>query len=56
MSGQTYQSAADCPLGEAHGWASTHHNADDVRCCDFCGFPVEDAPEQGSHTGEGEPR
>lgn len=37
----TYKSAADCPLGDAHGDASTHGNAKGVRCCDWCGFPVE---------------
>lgn len=40
MTNATYQSAADCPLGEAHGIASTHGNANDETCCDFCGFPV----------------
>lgn len=40
----TYQSAADCPLGAAHGMASTHHNAADEWVCDWCGFPVEDDP------------
>ena len=38
---ETYKSAADCPLGAAHGMASTHHNAADEWACDFCGFPVE---------------
>lgn len=37
----TYQSAADCPLGAAHGSASSFTNPEGVRCCDFCGFPVE---------------
>jgi hypothetical protein len=43
MTNATYQSADDCPLGEAHGTASTHGNANNERCCDFCGFPVAQA-------------
>ena len=43
-----YQSAADCPLGDAHGMASTHGRASDgVDCCDFCGFPSQPAPQDG---------
>ena len=38
----TYQSAADCPLGTAHGTTSTHCDKSGVQCCDFCGFPVDD--------------
>lgn len=37
-----YQGAADFPLGAAHGAASTYGRADGVRCCDFCGFPVDE--------------
>lgn len=40
-----YQSAADCPLGDAHGYASTHHDKDDVEVCDWCGFPADEGPE-----------
>lgn len=41
MTEATYQSATDCPLGQAHGTASTHGNAKGETCCDFCGFPVD---------------
>ena len=30
-----------CPLGPAHGFASSFANADGVRCCDWCGYPVD---------------
>jgi hypothetical protein len=42
---EVYQSAADCPLGAAHGMASTFGGANGERCCDFCGFPVESLGE-----------
>lgn len=40
----TYQSAADCPLGSAHGSASTYGDANGIDCCDFCGFPADNQP------------
>lgn len=44
--GKPYQSAADCPLGNAHGIASTHGGADGQRLCDFCGLPVSEGPDK----------
>lgn len=49
---EVYKSASDCPLGEAHGMASTHHNAAGKWVCDWCGFPVSDdpaTPKDNSH-------
>ena len=33
--------AADCDLGPMHGMASRYTDANGIRCCDFCGQPVE---------------
>lgn len=50
----TYQSAADCPLGSAHGSASTFGDADGIDCCDFCGFPADDQPTTNDAIPAGE--
>lgn len=40
--------AGECPLGDAHGTASTFTNADGETCCDFCGHPTaREAGEDG---------
>jgi len=47
----TYRSAADCPLGSAHGSASTHRSADGIDICDWCGFPADDDATQPGDGG-----
>ncbi len=48
---ETYQTAADCPLGKMHGFASTHGNQDGERVCDFCGLPIEGVPVKSQGPG-----
>lgn len=33
--------SAACPLGSAHGMASTYRNESGNLCCDWCGVPID---------------
>lgn len=41
QAGPGEQRELHCDLGPMHGFASTYTDKDGVRCCDFCGHPVD---------------